>query len=217
MKKNGRSPRPKDEAKHEAILKAATRLFLRNGYSHTSMDAVADAARVTKQTVYAHYESKDALFTRMVAQLCEKHTPPLSLLADSHKPLQDALYEIGLGFINMVTSHEGLAATRLVIAEAQKHPKLAQRYYEGSTQRMVSMMAQFLARQNKRGLLSIADTSSAASYFFALLKGRYYLRMILAIKPLPTVKDKVSHVREAVEVFMKIYGGAHPLQTYSSL
>jgi TetR/AcrR family transcriptional repressor of mexJK operon len=217
MKKNSRSHRLKDEVKHEAILKAATRLFLKNGYSHTSMDAIADAARVTKQTVYAHYKSKDALFTRMVAQLCEKHSPQATLLADDQKPLADALYEIGLSFINMVTSHEGLAATRLVIAEAQKHPKLAQRYYEGSTQCMVSMMAQFLARQNKRGLLSVVDTASAASYFFALLKGRYYLRMILAIKPLPTVKDKVTHVREVVEIFVKIYGGAHPLQTHSSL
>ena len=51
MKKKTASRRSKDEMKHEAILKAATKLFLKNGYTNTSMDAIADLARVTKQTV----------------------------------------------------------------------------------------------------------------------------------------------------------------------
>ena len=39
--------RQPDEAKHEAILKAATHLFLKHGFAGTSMDEVALLARVT--------------------------------------------------------------------------------------------------------------------------------------------------------------------------
>jgi TetR/AcrR family transcriptional repressor of mexJK operon len=201
--------------KHEAILRAATRLFLKNGYSSTSMDAIADAARVTKQTVYAHYKNKDALFTHMVARLCDRHTPSGHFL-ESDKPLESALYEIGLGFLNLITGSEGLAATRLVIAEVAKHPKLARRYYEDGTLRMVTMLAEFLNRHKDRGGLTIADTRSAASYFFAMLKGQYHIRMMLGIRPVPPVRDKEAHVRETVRIFMKIYSGSNPLPTQSS-
>lgn len=215
MKKSTKARRSKDESKHEAILKAATRLFLKNGYTNTSMDAIAEAARVTKQTVYSHYKSKDALFTHMIATLCEKHTPPAAISDKKVQSVETALYQIGLAFLTMMTSYEGLAATRLVIAEVQQHPKLAQRFYEGGTQRTIAVLAQFLTRMNKQGALSIPDTASAASYFYAMLKGRYHLRMLLAIKPLPSVKEKEAHVRETVSIFMRIYGGDKPLHTRS--
>ncbi len=212
-----RRVRTQDETKHEAILKAATRLFLKNGYSSTSMEAVAAAARVTKQTVYAHYKSKDALFTHMVMALSTRHTPHDTLLKNAGQPVETLLYEIGLSFLNMITSKEGLAATRLVIAEVQHHPSLAQLYYENGSKRMLALLVQVLDGQNKRKILSIPDTVSAASYFFSMLKGRYYVRMLLAVKPIPAAQEKEEHVREVVRIFMKIYGGVKPLHTKNTL
>lgn len=215
-KKPTRARRPKDEVKHEAILKAATKLFLKSGYSSTSMDAIADAARVTKQTVYAHYKSKDALFTHIITHLCDRHTPTDQWLKEETKNIEQSLYEIGLGFLNMITSAEGVAATRLVISEISKHPKLAQRYYEDGTLRMVTMLSEFLDRQKSRSRLTFADSRSAASYFFAMLKGQYHIRMILGIRPTPPAKDKEAHVRETVRIFMKLYSGSTPLATHST-
>ena len=71
-----RAKRAPDERKRAAILQAAIDLFLKNGYSNTSMDAIAAKAGVTKQTVYAHCKSKDALFALIVTELAQKHSPP---------------------------------------------------------------------------------------------------------------------------------------------
>jgi TetR/AcrR family transcriptional repressor of mexJK operon len=98
-----------------------------------------------------------------------------------------------------------------------QHHHLAERYYEAGTLNLIALLANFLDSLNQRGLLNISDTSSASSYFIAILKGRYYLRMILAIKPVPPKEDKEAHVREAVEMFMRIYGGPNPMQTKSAL
>ncbi len=215
MKKKTASRRSKDEMKHEAILKAATKLFLKNGYTNTSMDAIADLARVTKQTVYSHYQNKDTLFTKMVASLCEKQAPSVAQLEASTKPIEELLYEIGLVILDMITSKDVLAATRLVIAEVYQHHHLAERYYEAGTQNLILLLSNFLEQQNKRGQLHIPDTLSAASYFIAILKGRYYLRMILAIKPIPPKEDKEAHVKETVQIFMRIYGGSEPMNTKS--
>jgi len=43
------------------ILDAAYRLFRRKGFSRVGMDEIAAAAKVTKRTLYYHFDSKDAL------------------------------------------------------------------------------------------------------------------------------------------------------------
>ena len=44
------------------ILKAADRLFARDGYAATGVAALANEAGVTKRTLYKHFGSKDGLF-----------------------------------------------------------------------------------------------------------------------------------------------------------
>ena len=200
-----RRPKSKDEAKHDAILAAATHLFLGQGFTSTSMEAIALEARVTKQTVYAHYQSKDALFTHMVTALCDKHSPPMAMLKTTGKPVDALLYELGLIFLNMLISKEVLSATRLVIAEAHSHPELAEHYYKNGTLAMLTLLSQFLAQQKKAGALAIDNVAEASSCFFSLLKGYYFVRMLLGIKPAPGAREKEKHVREAVKLFMKIY------------
>ena len=52
--------------KRLAILEAARRLFLDQGYDGTSMDDVATEAGVSKPTVYRYFADKEQLFTEIV-------------------------------------------------------------------------------------------------------------------------------------------------------
>ena len=54
-------PRPKDDAKLEAIHAAAAKLVLRTGFSGLTMAAVAKEAGVATGTLYIYYKAKDAL------------------------------------------------------------------------------------------------------------------------------------------------------------
>ena len=55
--------------KAQLIICAAREAFLEKGYDGVSMDEVASRAGVAKQTVYARYTSKDALFLAVVESL----------------------------------------------------------------------------------------------------------------------------------------------------
>jgi AcrR family transcriptional regulator len=48
------------------ILDAAYRLFRRRGYSRVSMDEIAAASKVTKRTLYYHFDSKDQLLSEVL-------------------------------------------------------------------------------------------------------------------------------------------------------
>src|SRR5579872_1826223 len=63
---NGGRRRPGRLASGPAIREAAAALFLEKGYQGTSMDDIAAAAHISKQTIYTHFADKEELFTDLV-------------------------------------------------------------------------------------------------------------------------------------------------------
>src|SRR5260221_14393384 len=53
----------------EAILVAATAIFLRYGFKKTSMDDVARAAGTSRQGLYLYFDTKDVLFREALQHL----------------------------------------------------------------------------------------------------------------------------------------------------
>ncbi|MFE5998839.1 TetR/AcrR family transcriptional regulator [Streptomyces sp. NPDC056454] len=82
--------------REEEILDAALRVFLRFGYRRSSMDEVARGANLSRQGLYLHFSSKQALFhatiERMIGQV---RTATLTALeredADLTQRLADAM------------------------------------------------------------------------------------------------------------------------------
>jgi TetR/AcrR family transcriptional regulator len=54
-----------------AILGAAERLFLEQGYQATTIEQIADSADVATRTVYGHFRDKAGLYTALVDQALE--------------------------------------------------------------------------------------------------------------------------------------------------
>lgn len=56
--------------KRETIVAAAVELFYKKGYARTTLEEVADAIKVTKPFIYAHFKSK----TELLAEICMRGT-----------------------------------------------------------------------------------------------------------------------------------------------
>ena len=59
---------PRAMAKRRQITDAGRALFLSQGFTRTSMDAVTAEAGVSKQTLYAYFPSKDELLIAILAE-----------------------------------------------------------------------------------------------------------------------------------------------------
>src|SRR3954468_3390319 len=73
------------------LLSIAREMFLANGYAGTTMDAVAAAARISKQSLYRGYASKDALYAAVVRDWVDRgydamrpHTTDLARTDDAY-------------------------------------------------------------------------------------------------------------------------------------
>src|SRR5919197_4708710 len=151
-----------------AIREAATTLVLRNGYVGTSMDEVAALARVSKQTVYTHFDDKERLFTDLVlgnTERVDEFVEEMTALLETASDAERALGELGRRYLDTVVRPQVLQLRRLVIWEAARFPELARTYYERVPERMVGALAGGLQRLTDRGLLDVDDPQLAAQHF----------------------------------------------------
>jgi TetR/AcrR family fatty acid metabolism transcriptional regulator len=81
-------------ATQDAVLESAGRCFARYGYKKTSMDTVAEEARVAKGTVYLYCESKQDLLYQAVERELRTWVDELSSLVDPERPANEILADM---------------------------------------------------------------------------------------------------------------------------
>ena len=79
--RGGRPTRDAAIERDQRLIEVATRLFLERGFEATSIDAVAEAARVSKPTVYGQYGDKRGLFTAVLRREIARWLAPLAAAA----------------------------------------------------------------------------------------------------------------------------------------
>jgi AcrR family transcriptional regulator len=117
------------ERRHR-IVWAAKRVLLEKGLDEASMDDVAACAGTTKPTVYAHFKSKDDLFTAVVELIKRlflgKLRSPGVYAAD---PLEAVALFCGR-FVELVCWRDAVGYQRVALAAATRSPGIARAVYD---------------------------------------------------------------------------------------
>jgi TetR/AcrR family transcriptional repressor of mexJK operon len=199
------SGRPKDQAKAQAILDAAQKLFMEHGYELTSMDAVAREAGVSKLTIYSHFENKELLFRRVIERKCEESNMPTQMLQLAELPPREGLRIVGMNFIGLVFSQDALNMCRIMEAESLRHPHVAQIFYEAGPQRTMLALEELLKAWQARGMLSVPDPMNAVHQFYCLLKGEMHMKLMLNLEKHPSEAWMRTHVEACLDMFLCVY------------
>ena len=75
----------------EAILKAARRLFGERGFAATTIDDIAEAARVAKGAVYHHFTTKEAIFESVFDEVSRDLVREIDRAARTEKDMLAAM------------------------------------------------------------------------------------------------------------------------------
>jgi len=157
-----------------AILDAATSLFLRNGYSATTMDDIAEEAGVSKRTVYNNFADKEALFREVALAAAEIAkgfaTDAAAELADPDD-LPEALFALARRLALATTDPRFVRLRRLLIGETHRFPDLAAEYYRLAPGTVMATLAAAFESLASRGRLHVTDPDRAAEQFAFLVLG----------------------------------------------
>ena len=196
-------------AKRQVIAKAATAVFLRDGYAAASMDEITAAAGVSKQTIYHHFGSKEQLFLAVIHQaingVLDEFLAVLATSFPGSEDLEGDLMRLGRILLTRVLEPELMAVRRLVIAEVGRFPQLGRAWYESGPGALAAALAESLQRLAQRGELRIGDPVAAASDFNWLIVSKPQNMMLFGAVDGFTPEEIGQFVTSAVRVFLRAY------------
>ncbi len=196
-------------SKRAAIVRAATELFLRQGYQATTTEQIAVGAAVSKQTVYHQFGDKEGLFREIIlgitatAENFVAGLPQILGEIETADEVQTALRALARRYLASVVNSRVPALRRLVISEVSRFPDLAAAYYEKAPARVLGALAEHFSRFGRRGLLRVDDPAIAADDFAALVLGRPVERGMFNIDQAGLDVNQLAD--HAVEVFLAAY------------
>jgi TetR/AcrR family transcriptional regulator, mexJK operon transcriptional repressor len=169
-RRGGRPSRAAAALLGDHILDVATELFLAQGYGATSIEAVAQHARISKRTFYHRFTDKAALFGAVVRRIIEELRPPSGTPLYEGGGLEQVLGRLARLMLGAVLMPKALALNRLMVAEAQRFPELAGIVSrEGGRAELVGQIAAMLECEARAGALAIDRPEFAAEQFIQLV------------------------------------------------
>ncbi len=201
---NNRTGRPADNAKREAILKAATASFFERGFAASAIEQIAADAGVSKVTVYSHFGDKRGLFSAAVEKRCEVMRGYLAITPVPSGTLRERLTAIGEAMVAFLSRPEMIQFERRIAAETETEPALGAAFLSAGPHRMKEAFAALFAAMDKTGEVSIADPALAAEQFASMCKGMGDLERRFG-HPADPELDR-QRIAGAVDVFCCAYG-----------
>jgi TetR/AcrR family transcriptional repressor of mexJK operon len=192
--------------KHRAIIRAASAMFLAEGYERVTLDQIAHRAGVSKQTIYSHFADKDALFRAICTQLAEKLTIPLQRPV-AEADLRSALVRLGEDTLAMMLNPHSLDLHRLVMSAATRFPELGQAAYEAGALRIIDDLSALLLQRSHLGdgltrPLDVARSRVLAEQFVGMLRGFHQHRALMNVEQTPPGL-RAAYVRDCVDLLLR--------------
>ena len=202
----------RSERRRQAIVQAATEVFLRHGYLGATTDEIAARASVSKQTLYKHFADKQHLFAEIImdttVQLVDGLSDAVASTLQDAQDVRKALRDLADGFLRGLLQPDVLRLRRLVIAEADRFPEVGRAWFDRGFDRTLVILGEAMRRLADRGLLhNLSDPTLAAYQFAGLVMYQPMNQVMFAGTDAPPPADKLNRIADsAVEMFLATYG-----------
>jgi AcrR family transcriptional regulator len=191
-------------AQREAILRAASEVFLERGYAGASIDAIVERAGGSKATIYALFGNKEGLLTALVAQGAESLAAFVDALPVG-APFEESLRAIGHSYLNLILQPKRIALYRLVAGESGRSPHLGDIFYRTGPEAVAARVAAFFRAAAARGQLEATEPEQLAHFFIHALRGDHHNRVLFNPTRMPTPQEIDRHIDFVVHTFLRCF------------
>ncbi len=198
----GRPKRGTEAARVDALINAATRVFLRDGYGLASIDKVAGEAGVSTRTIYERFKNKADLLAAVIRRLVDRMaTVVAGADLDGLEP-RAALMLIARNLLESARDPDFGALFRIVATEAHRFPELAARKRENDKRCLDTAVADYLRREITRGTLVLADPDKAAALFLQMVFSELHNAWLFGNEHTLAGIDLTAHLHYVIDLFL---------------
>ena len=206
-KKQRRRGRPANEALGQAIIDAASELFVKLGFQATTMDKVAQRAKISKLSIYRHFENKEALFSAAIAAHCHQFAPQ-ALIEGVDGSAEDQLIAVGSSLLRTLLSPDVRSVEAMIMADKTNQKSLSKLHYEAGPAYVIAQIEALLRQLHAKAVLNVPNALQSARLFAALIKGSDLLTIVRFDEASAEDENEIeSYCRSAVAMFIAAHGG----------
>ncbi|WEV23883.1 TetR/AcrR family transcriptional regulator [Streptomyces sp. 71268] len=189
------------QQKREAIISAATELFLDRGYDGTSLARIAEAAGVSKSTLFKQFPTKAALFEAIVTESWQRDAGDAAARPQAGD-LRSGLTAIGHRYADLIGQPRMADLFRIVIAELPRFPELGRTQFQLGKLPYFASVQHYLESEHEAGNAYVPDAESAANQFLGMIANYVLWPRMLLTDWNPATSDIHNAVEEAVQTML---------------
>lgn len=196
---SGNSRRDK---RRRAILDAAAKLFLENGYERTTLSDVLALSGGSRSTLADLFGGKEGLFTEVLRETSAHVEATFDALGTNDVPIEIALRDLARQFIEAIFQPRTIAIVRILMAEGTRIPEIAEAFFRMGPDMGDKKLAAFLQRGVEAGALRPLDPVAMSRAFRSMVIGDTGMRVAAGAPIAGQLADALAQVDPAVEIFL---------------
>lgn len=201
-RKVGRPRRGTEAARTAALINAATRVFLRDGYGLASMDKVAHEAGVSTRTIYERYKNKADLLAAVIGRLVDRLATVVATAELDQLAPRQALAWLAETITERARDPDSAALFRIVATEAHRFPELAARMRENNKLCIENEVASYFRGQIARGTLKLSDPDRSARIFLQMVFSELHDQWLFGGDEALAKFDLSAHLNCVIDLFL---------------
>jgi AcrR family transcriptional regulator len=201
ISRRGRPTQAEAEELDHKLRQAAVATFVKQGYDGTTMDAIAQAAGITRRTLYARYPDKRAVFLDVIPWALTQRTAHDPVPQREDGDLASALITVARGALARALDPETLGLTRIAMNESARFPEFALSAQSMTWSARHREVMDLLRRFQEAGTIQIDDFEVSAGQFLAMIE--LVPQRLADFGIYRTPEEGERHLHHAVELFLR--------------
>lgn len=192
------------EDRRAEIMEAAKQLFYGRGFETTTTYDIAHRARVSKRTLYEHFESKREILSALISETSVRMSEPVEMdQPTDRKQFIEALRRFGRSFLDELCDPEKIAMYRLAVMSSGKPGPVAQELLASGRKRVSDVVGRLFGSAAQLGLLDPKAIPALVPIYFYVLIGQLQIDLMLGLEKRPSPQVLRARVDEALLVVEK--------------
>jgi AcrR family transcriptional regulator len=201
------------DARDLRVFDAVRELLARHGMQ-MSMEAVAQHAGCSKQTLYSRYGSKQELMRRVVERHVCRATAGLRGLRDGD--LRGSLLQFATDYLDHFNQPHVAQACRLIAADAAQFPDEARNLYRDGTGALTHHLAEWIGAASAEGRLRHDDPHFMAELLISMISGQDFDRQRFHVPHRDDAARRRGWAEFSVDSFLRAFAPVAASQQHSN-
>ncbi|TDY88395.1 UNVERIFIED_ORG: TetR family transcriptional regulator [Herbaspirillum seropedicae] len=200
-----RPGRPRNPQSRVRLLDAGRMLILEHELDF-NIESITVNAGVARRTFYSYFENKEAFVAELLLDAeTATDTSEDKLAGILGKPLGEALYEFGIGYLNGISQRKKFKWARLLASANKTYPSLVERVFFEARSRDYALLTRIVEHGMANGRLISCDASQAVGDIVGLWHGASVWQMMMGSLTMSSHEEISRRVRRGVDLFLCIY------------